>query len=200
MWDFQNSEGLNQGCFISEDEQRARKRREDNVNGSVLADFTWDFRALLSHSCLFLCSLFLLQLHLPQLTQHSPTLIPVSEQMSLVARSHQASRCSLQPVFSSMACSRAWFTKIMELVESVKFHVLLRSCYFFQERVTQARQPLFCLPIREIPSGTQFCYLLPQTSFLIDIMPYFYPSSSFYSLLLLSQKTTAILQYLKRLE
>lgn len=31
-----------------------KRRREDSVNGFVLADFTWDFRALLSHSCLFL--------------------------------------------------------------------------------------------------------------------------------------------------
>lgn len=96
----------NQGCFISENEQRARKRRrEDSVNGFVLADFTWDFRALLSHSCLFLCSLFLPQFHLPQLTQHSLALLPVSERLSLVARGHQASRCSLQQVLSSMACS-----------------------------------------------------------------------------------------------
>lgn len=126
----------------------------------------------------FLCCLFL-----PQLTQHSLAVLPVSQRLSLVTRCHQPSRCSLQQVLSSPlqppTPKHLCFISMIKLMGNVGFCILLSpllaSCCFFQEKVTRARQPLFYLPFIGTPSQT-ISLSFPPNFFLIGIIPYSYPS------------------------
>lgn len=198
MWDFQNWEGL------IRDALSVRMSREQERGGGKTVQMV--LHLLTSPRTSELCC------HIHVSVSLSPFSPPVTS-----SPAHTAFSCSAPRVRVIVTSGKMPPNKQMVSATSSLFNGLLQSSsaslkwsswwkvwdFMFCSvpcshltisfnRVTGARQPLFYLPFTEIPSGTQFHYLLPQTFFLIDIMPYFYPSS-FYSLLLLSQKNTAML-------
>lgn len=143
----------------------------------------------------FLCSLFLLQPCLPHLIQHS-CFAPSHIAVITSSKMPPTCRCSLQPVLPSLiqllAPKQLCSIPTIKLAGSVGSHVLLSSYYFFPETVTRARQPFSYLPFTEMPSQTQFHYILPQNFFPCCHHTIVLPLSLAFSLFN-PHKTTAIL-------
>lgn len=159
-----------QGCFISEKEQRARKRRRENWIYMVLCWLISSGTSRVHCHVHVGVSLFPLSPPVMSFPAH-PALSCSAPSLIAVVASHQPSRYSLQQLLSSplqpLAPKQLCSIPMIKLVGNVRFHVLLSPlltpCYFFSNRQSQEQHSLssICTP-QEPQHGNNFTNFSPK--------------------------------------